>query len=353
MEVFNDTPWCICRKEEGMRSRGNGTREVDSTHYSTGQVKTIVKTIGLNLSSEVGDQIAFYCPFHNNTHTPSCSINENSGAWICFNPACGESGTIVELVKRVMQINDFQALRLIMSHGKMQADAFEDELNSLLDDKPEFEEFPQETLDRLHADLFGNKSARDYFESRGINEESMKHFKLGYSNATNMVVTPVHSPDGLPVGIVGRSIVDKRFKNSNNLPKSKTLFNIHRAKRIGSNVIIVESNFDAIRVHQAGFPNVVATLGGHISQESLSLLNRYFNRVTIMTDSDSAGRELGNSIASRLRNKDILWASHEYGKIYPHDAKDAGDMTDEEIKACINNAVSNIEYQSWAHDKTK
>jgi len=350
MEVFNDYPWSICRKEEGMGARGHITREVDSTYYAAGQIKAIVKTIGLNLSTEVGDQIAFYCPFHNNTHTPSCSINESSGAWICFNPSCGESGNITELVKRVMQVNDFQALRLIMSHGKIQTDSFEDELNSVLDDKPEFVEFPQETLDRLHADLAGNKNARDYLVSRGINEESMKHFKLGYSNAMGMVVTPVHSPDGIPVGIVGRSISDKRFKNSNNLPKSKTLFNIHRAKRIGSNVIIVESNFDAIRVHQAGFPNVVATLGGHISQDNLNLLNRYFNKIIIMTDSDLAGRELGNSIGSRLRNKDILWASHEYGKIYPHDAKDAGDMTDEEIKACINNAVSNIEYQSWAHD---
>jgi hypothetical protein len=45
--------------------------------------------------------------------------------------------------------------------------------------------------------------------------------------------------------------------------------------------------------------------------------------------------------------KNILWASSEYGKIYPHDAKDAGDMTEEEIKSCIKNAVSDIEYRSW------
>ena len=60
-----------------------------------------------------------------------------------------------------------------------------------------------------------------------------------------------------------------------------------------------------------------------------------------------AGRELGLSIANRLKNKDILWASYEYGKIYPHDAKDAGDMTEKEIIACIKNAVSDIEYRSW------
>jgi len=66
-----------------------------------------------------------------------------------------------------------------------------------------------------------------------------------------------------------------------------------------------------------------------------------------MTDADQAGRELGKSITERLRFKDILWSSYEYGKIYPHQAKDAGDMTDEEIKVCINNAVSDIEYKSW------
>jgi hypothetical protein len=66
-----------------------------------------------------------------------------------------------------------------------------------------------------------------------------------------------------------------------------------------------------------------------------------------MTDADQAGRELGKSIVHKLKFKDLLWASYEYGKIYPHDAKDAGDMTDEEIKTCIKNSVSDIEYRSW------
>ena len=158
---------------------------------------------------------------------------------------------------------------------------------------------------------------------------------------------PICFPVTISIGLVGRSIKDKAFKDSTNLAKSKTLFNIHRAKKIGGHVIIVESNFDAIRIHQAGFPNVVATLGGFLSIEQQNLLNRYFNKITIMTDADLAGRELGLSIANKLRNKDILWASYEYGKIYPHDAKDAGDMTDEEIVACIKNSVSDIEYRTW------
>ena len=183
----------------------------------------------------------------------------------------------------------------------------------------------------LFRSLKNSQRAKDYLKSRGIGFEAMDYFKLGYSENMDMIITPVHSPDGEPIGLVGRSIEGKSFKNSSNLPKSKTLFNIHRAKKIGDHVIIVESNFDAIRIHQAGFPNVVAVLGGFLSVEQHHLLNRYFSRITIMTDADRAGRELGMSIANKLRNKDILWASHEYGKIYPHEAKDAGDMSDEEI----------------------
>ena len=347
MGVLNDDLWCICRKEEGMAIRGYNTREVDSTHYAPAHIKSIIKSIGLEIVGETNNDFLCYCPFHSNRHTSSFSVSREKGAFICFNPSCGEAGTLQELVRRVTHKNEFEVLRLIASMETEALENFDELLSETMEDKPDFEQFPEETLDRLHADLAGNKNARDYLESRGIDKESMKHFSLGYSPAMNMVVTPVHSPDGMCIGIVGRSIEGKSFKNSTNLPKSKTLFNVHRAKKIGDHVIVVESNFDAIRIHQAGFPNVVATLGGFLSAEQQKLLNRYFNRITIMTDADLAGRQLGLSIANKLRMKDILWASSEYGKIYPHDAKDAGDMTDEEIKHCIKNAVSDIEYRSW------
>ena len=330
-----------------MAIRGYNTREIDPTHYSPAHIKSIIKEIGLTIVGETSNDFLCYCPFHSNRHTSSFSVSREKGAFICFNPACGESGTLIDLVKRTMQKNDFESLRFISAKETESLENFDELLAEAMEDKPKFEEFSTETLERLHADLAINKSALEYLESRKINKDSMKYFSLGYSSSMNMIVTPVHSPDGMSIGIVGRSIEGKSFKNSTNLPKSKTLFNIHRAKKIGDHVIIVESNFDAIRVHQAGFPNVVATLGGFLSTEQQHLLNRHFNKITIMTDSDLAGRELGKSISSKLRMKDILWASYEYGKIYPHDSKDAGDMTDEEIKSCIKNAVSDIEYRSW------
>lgn len=347
MEVLNDTPWYICGKEEGMAIRGYNTKQIDTTQYAPEHIKSILRNLGIDVIGETAHDFLCYCPFHSNRHTSSFSVSREKGAFICFNPSCGETGTLLELVKRVMDKNDFQAMRLISSMESEALNNFDELLANTMEVKPDFTEFSQETLDKLFVDLQSSKKAKDYLESRGIKSDAMEYFKLGYSENMNMVITPVHSPDGIPIGLVGRSIEGKSFKNSTNLPKSKTLFNVHRAKKIGSQVIVVESNFDAIRVHQSGFPNVVATLGGFLSTEQQQILNRYFNRIIIMTDADEAGRELGKSISNKLRMKDILWASHEYGKIYPHGAKDAGDMTDEEIKACIKNAVSDIEYRSW------
>ena len=347
MGVPNDTLWSICGKEESMALRGNYARKADSTQYAISQVKAIVKALGLHETSEANNNLLMYCPFHSNRHTASFSISCENGAWLCYNPACGESGNLVELVKRILHKNDFEALRFIGSKQNEALENFDELLEGLMEDKPEFEEFPKETLVKLYTELVSTQEGKDYFKSRGIEGQSIVDFDLGYSKNMGMVTVPVHSPDGIPIGIVGRSIEGKSFKNSTNLPKSKTMFNIHRAKKIGSNVIIVESSFDAIRVHQAGFPNVVATLGGSLSSEQQRLLNKYFSTIIIMTDADEAGRELGLSISNRLNTKDILWASYDYGKIYPHDAKDVGDMTDQEIKQCIKNSVSHIEYVSW------
>jgi len=330
-----------------MAARGNFSREIDTTQYSPAHIKSILKSIGLDIVGETSNDFLCYCPFHSNRHTSSFSVSREKGAFICFNPSCGESGTLLELVKRVMHKNDFESMRFISAKETESLENFDELLAETMEDKPMFEEFSEEILKKLYTDLVSTTVGKEYFYSRGINQQSIVDFDLGYSQNMGMVTVPVHSPDGMPIGIVGRSIEGKSFKNSTNLPKSKTMFNVHRAKKIGDHVIVVESSFDAIRIHQAGFPNVVATLGGFLSKEQHHILNRYFNRITIMTDTDLAGRELGLSIANKLRMKDVLWASYEYGKIYPHEAKDAGDMTDEEIKACIKNAVSDIEYRSW------
>jgi len=88
----------------------------------------------------------------------------------------------------------------------------------------------------------------------------------------------------------------------------------------------------------------VATLGGSISKTNLANLSKYASSIIIATDNDEAGRKLGSQIANALKNKDVSWAVYDDSVIYPHNAKDMGDLTEEEIKRCIKNAESHFEY---------
>lgn len=311
-----------------------------------------------------------YCPFHGNRDTPSFTISHSTGLYLCFNPGCDESGNLIQLVKSITQRNEFEAMRFIKNRAGESTFSTNDEL--LRAAQPQvWTPWMPDIYKKMRED-FPDSPGQDYMvNERKFTVETCEEFGVGYSAKQNMVAVPLHSPDGVIVGIVGRSIAGKEFKNSKDLPRSKTLFNLHRAKRYGDIVVVTESSFDAMRVSQAGFPNTVATLGGHISPENIAHLERYFRTIIIMTDFDNKadhvspkcrvhgpggcighnpGRELGATIASRLSTKNVLWAATDYKLVYPHGAKDAGDMTDEEIAHAIENAVSNFEYISWGVD---
>jgi DNA primase len=138
-----------------------------------------------------------------------------------------------------------------------------------------------------------------------------------------MITIPVHAPDGMPVGFVGRSIEGKDFKNTPGLPKSKILFNLHRIKTADM-VYVVESSFDAIRLDQVGFP-AVATLGANVSNVQIELLQKYFNNIVVIADNDEAGGNMKDKIIEKLKSRvSVIQLNKEY--------KDIGDMSDEKIK---------------------
>ena len=312
--------------------------------YNQSQLREVLQTIGVKIVSETSTDFLCLCPFHSNKHSTSFAVSYSKGLYICYNPSCDAKGNLRDLIERAGKVTGLEANKLIMSIERQKIEHFDEELIKLMDEVPDFIEFPEETLVKLYNDLLNNENAKSYFESRGIDLRSIAHFSLGYSENMQMVTVPVHSPTGIPVGLVGRSIEGKRFKNSTDLPRQKTMFNLHRARKMGGKIIVVESCFDAIRIHQAGFPNVVATLGGSISKENLANLSKYATSIVIATDADDAGRKLGNQIATALKNKDVMWAMYDDLVVYPHDAKDIGDLTEEEIKTCIKNAKSHFEY---------
>jgi len=279
------------------------------------------------------------------------------------------------LLFRLKGLNPFEAKRII---SERQGVGPTSRLQQLREQReaPEFVPFPEAPVNRMAQDLWEPHGRRglDYLYSRGFDDDTLKTFEVGYSVKKDMTIVPMHDPNGMLLGFVGRSVEDKIFKNSDNLPKSKTAWNVHRAKRHGETVIVCESSFDAMRVHQAGYPNVVALLGGHFSEWHKDQFNEYFSRIIIMTDFDERGkpkancakckhlpaqadgvrcighrpgRELGHSIAKALPNKRIFWAAYDDAVIYPHGAKDAGNMTDNEIRQCLKNCVSNLVYTRW------
>jgi hypothetical protein len=277
---------------------------------------------------------------------------------------------LLELVKRTTGKNEFVARRLILKKAKLSEQEFQLELVETLQKKQAFVEFPQKTLDRARSALWNTPEAQAYLRGRGFTRQTLEHFDIGYSEKQRMVIVPMHDPKGMPIGLIGRSIEGKRFKNSTNLPKSLTMWNLHRARRASDAVIVCEASFDAMRIHQAGFPNVVALLGGSLSPQQQQLFDKYFNHIIIATDNDAKsfndncakcrkrdlrlcaghnpGRDLGQAIANKLHRKQISWASHKFGEVFPNGAKDVGDLTDDEIRQCIKNSVSNFEYQSWS-----
>jgi DNA primase len=215
----------------------------------------------------------------------------------------------------------FEAIRYIK--GKETEQDLERDINQKLIVKPDFVPYDELILKRLNNNLSSSERAKNYFEYRKINSSSWAKFSLGYSEKQDMVTVPVHSPDGIPVGFVGRSIEGKEFKNTPGLPKAKTLFNLNRVKT-ADKVYVVESSFDAIRLDQVGFP-AVATLGANVSNIQIELLQKYFNNIIVIADNDEAGGNMKTKIIEKLGSRvSVIQLNKQY--------KDIGDMDDKSIK---------------------
>lgn len=355
-------------------NRSGRTWDIVSDDYTEGQVETILNECGIKIDTDTMTDFLVYCPFHGNKHTPSMTISKTNGRWMCWNASCGESGDLKLLVKAMLKLNEFQIARLIHKAGEDHQVSFRDRFLKLAAGPVELQEWEHAaTYPNLIKNFWESAQAMQYMHERGFEDETLHRFKVGYSVKKNLLTVPMYNSGGMLLGVVGRTAShhDKRFKNSQKLPKTKTLWNIHNAKRTGDTVIVVEASFDGMRVDQAGFPNVVACLGGSFSDNHQEQLDRHFNTIILMTDFDdkekyryvkcsrcrrrgvekcvghNPGRDLGEAIANKMTGKTIKWAAMGNGVIYPDGAKDASDMTDEQIREVVHNAVSKVEYRTW------
>jgi DNA primase len=267
---------------------------------------------------------------------------------MCHNPACSANagGNIIKLVMLLSNKSEAQTRRFILSTKFVSSKPLYDQVAAMAEPN-DVQEVDASNLNVFIQKFQESTRAKEYMESRGLSETTCEYFKVGYDPKSDMVLVPVFDRNDKLVGYNGRSIVGKRFKLSKSLPRNEILFNLNNAKRIGGTAIIAESQFDVMKIHQSGFPNGICSFGSHISDNHIRLIQRYFDRIIIMTDADPAGRKAGHNIANSVRGVHVEWAIHDWGVVYPDGAKDAGDLTEAQIKHCIKNAVSDAAYRSY------
>jgi DNA primase len=150
-----------------------------------------------------------------------------------------------------------------------------------------------------------------YLIARGVDPLTATYFGIGYYAGPGMmsrrVAIPIHNESGELVAYAGRAVAtdcEPRYQFPPRFRKSAELFNLHRTRaNYPCGLIVVEGFFDCVRVHRAGFRNVVALMGCSMSDRQIdSLLRRECSRVILLLDGDAAGRRGAEDISQDLRH---------------------------------------------------
>jgi DNA primase len=277
------------------------------------------------------NEVNIFCPFHKNLHSPAFYINIKTGLWQCFNPSCGKKGNFRQLYKQVTgkpftkDIKlDHQALQNTIDRDLNYEEGEKDQLN-----------ISDVEIDYDNQDMLSNLIT---LAERGLEYETLETFEVGYSMPKERVVIPVRDAQYKLVGFIGRAVKSEqepRYLYNKGFKRADVLFNIQNAKAYNT-CIIVEGSIDAMFIHQAGFPNVVATLGSRVSEYQYKLMRRYFDSITIFSDNDAAGEQMKHDILNACSGKEL------YTVELPADKKDAGEMTQEEIINTLTNKKIHI-----------
>ena len=273
------------------------------------------------------------CPFHSEK-TPSMVVYNDTQSFYCF--GCGAGGDVISFIMRIENLGYVEAIKFLAQRVGLEVpdDGMEDHASKI---KPIILE-----MNRLSAHFYHNvlkspdgRPGQAYFSSRKLSPQTIVKYGLGYAPAgwntlrdylkskgfsyeqmyeaglvnkspkgsyydafRNRVVFPIVDLRKNVIGFGGRVLDDSKPKylNTNDTPvfkKSRNLFSLNFAKNKIENgrLILAEGYMDVIAVNQAGFENVVATLGTALTPEQARLIAAYAKEVVIAYDSDGPGRK--------------------------------------------------------------
>jgi DNA primase len=259
------------------------------------------------------DYLRGFCPLptHGSEQSrESFGVDTGRNVWACHSASCCQArqgkvgGNILDLVACMEDCSIREAaLRLRGWSDTSRETGLADQLVS----KGKRAGRSQEELPRLPFTLW--LRWHPYLEQRGIQRQTAAWFGAGYYGGSGFLrgrmVFPIHDERGELVAYTGRAIDgwEPRYLFPPGFRKSQVVFNLHRAvkaaARQGGVAIVVEGFFDCLKVHQAGYDNVVALMGTSVSDRQAELLDTYFRELVVMLDGDEAGWRASRVLAAR------------------------------------------------------
>ncbi len=266
------------------------------------------------------DRYDFYqgcCPIHNGDNPTAFSWVKDRGYFRCFTRHCERDGAdIFDFIQKYKRCSLPQAKDMVASivlsgdyketpEAQLAAEvAFKRYIKNNYKPIKEFQVFDPSCLTRLKKP--------EYLLERGFSQEVLDEFNVGYcdnfrSEYYGRDCVPVYHHDGPLVGFTGRitnedyeTRREAKWYHTPGLPKSQTLFNLHRARetiRKTHRVIVVEGPLDVLKFWMAGIYNVVAVLGADLSgpQRSLLLGCECFDLI-LAFDNDASGKDSTSKI---------------------------------------------------------
>jgi DNA primase len=249
------------------------------------------------------DHLRGRCPLHGQGGEDAFHADLQKNAFRCF--YCEAQGNILDFVARMERCSVREAALKLQQRFQV-----EPEPPGLHKPKTKLVPKKEGVNPPLAFRLRGVEAAHPYLSQRGIERGTAIWFGVGFYTGPGLmegrIVIPIHDASGCLVAYSGRSLdgASPRYKLPSGFQKSLVLFNLHRAAACGqTTVVIVEGFFDCMKVHQAGWRNVVALMGASMSAEQEHLLLQRFTRMVLLLDGDAAGRAGSAAIAARLAGK--------------------------------------------------
>lgn len=182
-------------------------------------------------------------------------------------------------------------------------------------------------------------AAHAFLRARGVRPETAAHFEAGHwplgGFLRGCVAARIHDPAGNPLGYAGRRLAQEdverygKWTLPRGIPKARLLYNWHRAQHyLRRGLVLVEGPWDAMRVHQAGFPNVVALWGTDLSPDQHALIQQAPSAVLLL-DGDTAGRTAAPRCAAALHPRPVRIVALPQGQ-------DPADLTDQAIRNALS-----------------